>query len=243
VSRPSKGVLLVALLAGIVICVRQLALSNETPWTALLSASGARFVFRALTIVMGLIAWFVSQSLIGARGCREDQVGDAVHDWTAPLSDWLRRRPGMADGLLVISSGFIDLLGVFLLGSALFGLSLRPGIGLLLLFMFRQLSQLTCALPTPPGMIWRYPGVPSLLVTYNVANDFFFSGHTAIAVLGAIEVAKVAPLWIAIAAAAVAMFEATTVLVLRAHCTMDVLTAVFAAFGATGLAAIICQGF
>jgi len=243
VSRASKGVLLVALLAGMVICVRQLALGNETAWTPFLSASGARFVFRALTIVMGLTAWFVSQALIGARGCREGQIGDAVHDWTAPLHDWLMRRPGMANGLLVISSGFIDLYGVFLLGSALFGPSLRPGIGLLLLFVFRQLSQLTCALPTPPGMIWRHPGVPSLLVTYDVANDFFFSGHTAIALLGAIEVAKVAPSWIAIAAAAIAVLEGTTVLVLRAHYTMDVLTAVFAAFGAAGLAAIICAGF
>jgi len=36
-------------------------------------------------------------------------------------------------------------------------------------------------------MIWRHPGIPSLLVTYDVATDFFFSGHTAIAVLASIE--------------------------------------------------------
>ena len=82
-----------------------------------------------------------------------------------------------------------------------------------------------------------------MLVTYNVANDFFFSGHTAIAVLGAIEVAKVAPWWIAAAAAVIAFLEGAAVLVLRAHYTMDVLTATVAAFSAVGLAATLCVGF
>ena len=242
-SRGAKGVVLIALLAGIAVCVRRLALGNETAWIPFLSEPVARFVFRFLTIAMGLGAWFVSQSLIAARGLREGAIGDAVHEWTAPLHGRLVRNPGAANALLITSSGFIDLFGLFLLGSALFGPSLRPGIGLFLLFVFRQLSQLTCALPTPPGMIWRHPGFPSLLVTYNVANDFFFSGHTAIAVLGAIEVARVAPGWIAGAAAVIAFLEAATVLTLRAHYTMDVLTAVVAAFSAAGLAARICVGF
>lgn len=242
-SRGSQGVVLVSLLIGIGLCVRTLSQGNETVWLPSVPASVARIVFRVLTIGLGLSAWFVSQSLISARECRDGEIGDAVHEWTTPLNQWLQRTPRAADGLLVTSSGFIDLFGLFLLGSSLFGPSLRPGIGLLLLFVFRQVSQLTCALPAPAGMIWRHPGLPSLLVTYNVANDFFFSGHTAIAVLGAIEVAKVGPLWMAVGAAAVAAFEGITVLVLRAHYTMDVLTAVVAAFCAAGLAARICVGF
>ena len=242
-SRGSKGIALLALLAGIAVCVRIQAFGGETAWMPFLSPSAARFVFRLLTIAMGLAAWFTSQSLIGARGLREGAIGDAVHDWTAPLHAWLVRNPGEANALLMASSAFIDLFGVFLIGSSLFGPSLRPGIGLLLLFAFRQVSQLTCALPAPPGMIWRHPGVPSLLVTYDVANDFFFSGHTAIAVLGAIEMATVAPVWIAAAAAVIAGLEALTVLVLRAHYTMDVLAAIVAAFCAAGLAAQLCVGF
>jgi hypothetical protein len=242
-SRAAKGIVLIALLAGIAVCVRTLALGREATWMPWPSDSAARLVFRSLTIAMGLGAWFVSQSLIGARGCREGAIGDAVHEWTAPLNRWLVRRPRAANVLLIATSGLIDLFGVFLMGSSLFGPSLRPGIALLLLFVFRQISQLTCALPAPPGLIWRDPGVPSLLVTYNVANDFFFSGHTAIAVLAAVEVAKVAPLWLAIAAAVVAVSEAATVLVLRAHYTMDVLTAIVAAFCAEGLASRLCAGF
>jgi membrane-associated phospholipid phosphatase len=242
-SRGAKAVLLLALIAAIVACVRVLARGQEAAWATMLSAGAARTVFRVLTIVLGLAAWFTSQSLIAARGMREGAIGDAVHDWTVSWHTWLEQHSGAANALLVTSSGFIDLFGIFLLGSSLLGPSLRPGIGLLLLFAFRQISQLLCALPTPPGMIWRRPGVPSLLVTYDVGNDFFFSGHTAIAVLGAIEVAKVAPPELAIAAAVVAALEGLTVLVLRAHYTMDVLTGAVAAFCAAGLADAICAGF
>src|SRR3989442_6441970 len=39
-------------------------------------------------------------------------------------------------------------------------------------------------------MIWRRPGFPSLLVTYGTAGDLFFSGHTAIAVYGGVELVR-----------------------------------------------------
>jgi membrane-associated phospholipid phosphatase len=67
-------------------------------------------------------------------------------------------------------------------------------------------------------------------VTYQVGNDFFFSGHTALAVLGAIEAAHFGPVWLAIVAAAIALGEVLIVLVLRAHYTLDVVAGVFAAF-------------
>ena len=80
------------------------------------------------------------------------------------------------------------------------------------------------ALPAPTDAIWHYPGFPSILVTYGVANDYFFSGHTAIATLGAMELARVGKRWLTVAAAGIVLFEAATVLVLRAHYTMDVFT-------------------
>jgi len=232
VTRAVKGVVLIVLLPAIVVCLRALSQGRGGVWV------------RLLTLALGLTAWFVSQSLIAARGMRDaGAIGDAVHDWTAPWHDWLAEHPRGANALLVASSAGIDALGVFLFGSALLGPTLRPGIGLLILFVFRQLAQLTTALPTPPGMIWRRPGVPSLLVTYDVANDFFFSGHTAIAVLAAIEASRAAPWWLALLIACVAAAEALTVLVLRAHYTLDVLTGVFAAYCAAVLASLVCVGF
>ena len=84
--------------------------------------------------------------------------------------------------------------------------------------------QACTALPPPEGMIWRYPGFPSLLVTYGVASDFFFSGHTAIAAWGGLEVGRLRFRGAAVLGVLIAVFEASTVIVLRAHYTMDVFT-------------------
>jgi len=100
---------------------------------------------------------------------------------------------------------------------------------LLLLLGLRQVMQALCALPAPPSLLWHYPGFPSLFVTYNVANDYFFSGHTGIAVLGAVELSKLRKPWLTALAVTVVMFEAATVLILRAHYTMDVFTGALAA--------------
>jgi membrane-associated phospholipid phosphatase len=91
-------------------------------------------------------------------------------------------------------------------------------------------------------MIWRSPGVPSLLVTYGVSNDLFFSGHTALAVYGAIELGRWGGTAWAIIGAILAVFEATTVLVLRAHYTLDVFTGAVTAFAAAVVADRLAPG-
>jgi hypothetical protein len=125
------------------------------------------------------------------------------------------------------------------LARSIFGPTIRPFVGLLILFGMRQICQGLCALPAPPGIIWHDPGFPSLLVTYSVANDFFFSGHTGIAVLGAIELARTRWRGLLPLAWCIAIFETATVIVLRAHYTMDVVTGALAAFVAATLAAQI----
>jgi membrane-associated phospholipid phosphatase len=77
-------------------------------------------------------------------------------------------------------------------------------------------------------MIWRHPGFPSLLVTYGTSNDLFFSGHTAIAVYGAMELGRLGRRW-AVLGMLIALFEMAAVLVLRAHYTMDVFAGAAAA--------------
>jgi len=141
----------------------------------------------------------------------------------------LAHHAAAANVLLILSSAIIDALGVFLLGSWLFGRSVRPFLGLVMLMLLRQIAEALCSLPVPPGMIWHYPGFPSLLVTYHVANDFFFSGHTAIAVFGALELSRFRRTWLTWGAILLVLFEVLTVLVLRAHYTMDVFTGILAA--------------
>ena len=76
-----------------------------------------------------------------------------------------------------------------------------------------------------------------MLVTYGVSNDLFFSGHTALAVLGAIEAFQLAPPWLGWTAVVIAALEASVVLVLRAHYTLDIIAGALAAWWASSMAA------
>lgn len=204
-----------------------------------------RWWWRMLCVVLGLAAWFGTQSLIGKRPDQGPRIGDVLLDWTAPLHERLHASPAAADALLVVSSAIIDILGVMLLGRAVFGPTIRPFVALLMVFVMRQVCQGLCILPPPDGMIWRYPGVPSLLVTYGVSNDMFFSGHTALAIVGAVELARspgpgAGSLWRAGAVmlgVSIALFEIAAVIVLRAHWTMDVYAGIVSAL----LAALVAD--
>lgn len=188
-----------------------------------------RLIRRIALTAIALVIWFWTQSLLAKRALPASGIGDALHTLTAGLNSYFYHSPAAANVLLIFSSALIDGLGIFLLLRWLFGPSVRPFLGLVLLLGLRQIMQALCALPAPPNMIWHYPGFPSALVTYNVGNDFFFSGHTAIAVFGGIELARLGKRWLTIVAVGIVFFEIATVLILRAHYTMDVFTGLLAA--------------
>lgn len=192
---------------------------------------------RAAVVALSLVAWFWTQSLLGSRPPLGEGIGDGLHRMTQSANRYLNEHPSAANLLLISSSAFIDVLALFLLARGIFGPSLRPFLGVLLALGLRQLVQGLCALPPPPSMIWRNPGFPSLLVTYGVSSDFFFSGHTTLAVLGALELGRLRKLWLTGLALLVALFEIATVIVLRAHYTMDVFTGALAALLIAGIAA------
>lgn len=180
-------------------------------------------VVRVVATIAALGIWFWTQSLIGSR-TPSPGIGDALQNLFAGLNSYFGHHATAANLLLIVSSALIDLLGLFLIAEWTFVGRSRGFLGLVLLLALRQVMQALCALPPPPSMIWHYPGFPSLFVTYNVGNDFFFSGHTAIAVFGAIELSRLRLRWLTVLASAVVIFEVCTVLILRAHYTMDVFT-------------------
>jgi membrane-associated phospholipid phosphatase len=187
-------------------------------------------------VVGALIVWFWTQSLIARKSAAKQGIGDIIHDLTARWHNYFSTHDRAANAALITSSIFIDLSGLSLIGAAIFGATFAPFVAVLIVFGLRQICQGICTLPPPPGIIWRNPGFPALLVTYDVGNDFFFSGHTALAVLGAMEAAYLGPTWLAVIAACIALGEMTIVLVLRAHYTLDVVAGALAAFLAATLA-------
>lgn len=202
---------------------------------ALLTGSGCLaavtpglWALRIGVIVGALVLWFWTQAWLAKRPATAagdgGMIADGLHQLTAGWHRRLHENPRRANTLLIASSLVIDLLGLYLLASAIFGASFGPFMGLMLLFALRQVCQAFCPLPPPPGMIWRNPGCPTLLVTYDTSNDLFFSGHTAIAVYGALSLAAaLGPLGMMLGGAII-LFEMAAVLVLRAHYTLDVFT-------------------
>jgi PAP2 superfamily C-terminal len=194
------------------------------------------FAIRVALTVVALLIWFWTQLLIGARQAPNGTIGDRLQDVTATANLYLRSHPPAANLLLIVSSGMIDLLGILLLSRWVFQGLLRPFLGLVIVLGLRQIMEALVALPAPPNAIWHYPGFPSLLVTYSVGNDYFFSGHTAIAVLAAAEIHRLGRRWLTAVGILIAVLEIVTVVILRAHYTMDVFTGAVTGLFASDLA-------
>jgi predicted secreted protein len=201
--------------------------------------SARAFAFRVIVTAVALFIWFWTQTLIGIRGQPGPGIVDGIHTATASLNFYLHAHPTAANALLIVSSAIIDLLAIFLIAKWIFASSVRPFLGLVIVLGLRQIMQALVALPAPPNAIWHYPGFPSLLVTYGVANDYFFSGHTAIAVLAATEMARAGRRWLTGLGVSIVIFEVFTVLVLRAHYTMDVFTGIVTGLCAARMAEVI----
>lgn len=186
-------------------------------------------ISKILIVILSLVLWFASQWWLARFRKNLPNNYDAVHEWTKKLNTYFSVNRKSCNFLLITSSLFIDALVLFIIAISIWGPSFRPFVALMVLFVFRQISQGLVTLPIPEGSIWHYPGVPSLTVTYGIANDLFFSGHTALAVLGGLELLHLGYLPLSILAFFIVVYEMLVVLILRAHWTADVICGYFAA--------------
>src|SRR5438270_9058247 len=98
-------------------------------------------------VVLGIIIWFWSQAVLGKRVPKvavEVPLTDGIHVLTARLHHRYATNVRAGNRLLIASSLVIDLLGAYLLASALLGPSIRPYLGLVLLFSLPQICQMLC---------------------------------------------------------------------------------------------------
>jgi hypothetical protein len=192
---------------------------------------------RAFFIFAGLLFWHGTQHLIGTRTDTDPtRITDKIHIWLENWNKKLAKNDRAVRWLLITSTFLLDMLGLQMMLNTIFGPSTRPFIAMLLVCILRQVNQNISAFPTPKGILWRETGVPSIIVSYSVATDFFFSGHTAMAVLGCYELSYYELPWLNVAAVIVAIYEMFTMLLLRAHWSADVYTGFITALWA-GIAA------
>ncbi|MFA5841298.1 MAG: phosphatase PAP2-related protein [Candidatus Paceibacterota bacterium] len=188
-------------------------------------------------VILTIYLWFKAQKFIGGKNVPSfNNFFDYLHVWSTPINEWLNNHLKVTNILLIITSFIIDVTALFLLGSAIFGSTLQPFLALVIVMTLRFICQLIFTLPTPKGIIWHNPGFPSLFVTYGVSNDFFFSGHTAVAMLGLLQIMQSAPLWFVFVCFILVIVQAVSMIVLRAHYTIDVFAAVVVAWIANMIA-------
>lgn len=191
---------------------------------------------RLLMILAGLIVWFGTQALLSTRSDPGNKIDDVLHIHTTAANAFLHENPPWSTILLIVSSMIVDLSGFFLVVSSLFHPTLRPFLTLLILFATRQICQALIALPAPERMIWYDPGFPSLFVTYDVTNDFFFSGHTGITMIAAVEGFRANSRMGKLLGVFFVGMQISIIIVLRAHYTMDIFAGVVVALLASIIA-------
>jgi len=123
-------------------------------------------------------------------------------------------------------------LELFFVGIALVvlftGKGIRLGICLYVAYFLHWIFLHATTLPPPDHSVWQFPeGVFTLSKPYP--NDFWFSGHTANAVLIALATAGSRP-WLKGLAWGNVFFEILIVLSTRTHYTIDVVGGIFVAY-------------
>lgn len=184
-------------------------------------------ILRVIIIIISFGLFDGVERLVGSRGV-PDRIDDLMHDLFTPVNSMLQANPRLADAVLIAITGLADIAGVGLFLWSIVSRSVRPLVGLVVLYGLRQTVEVLCELPAPAGMIWRYPGFPSLLVDYSVMGDFYFSGHVALVAYAAAEIATLRRWWLTMLGVGCTLFVAVALFSLRAHYTMDVFTGVVA---------------
>ncbi len=127
-------------------------------------------------------------------------------------------------GTLPLELFFVVIILIILLT----GKGIRLGICLYVAYFLHWVFLHATTLPPPDGSVWQFPkGVFTLGKPF--VNDFWFSGHTANAVLIALATGGRRP-WIKGLAWGNVAFEILLVLSTRTHYTIDVLGGIFVAY-------------
>jgi hypothetical protein len=192
---------------------------------------------QAAAVAAAYGAWLLSQHLLEKNRGVVTGFTDHSHQLLAGANAYLNAHPALADVILAVSSLEVDLAAIGLVAFFFTRRESRPLLALWLILVMRQLCQASVSMPPPDGMIWRYPGFPTIVVTYSTSTDFFFSGHMALATLLATELtaqrasrAKQAVAW------GIALAQAVVILSMRFHYLTDVAAGCLAAVAATQLA-------
>lgn len=184
-------------------------------------------VFKKICFALAIYAfWLTTQNLLITENATH-VIEDKMHNLLEPINTYLHDNPHISVYNLVLSSALIDLnMAIFIFKYLTTTYSDRAFVLLCCGFLFRQLCQFMNQLPPPTDFIWFDPGIPSALVTYHVAHDFFFSGHTLISLVLGTDLSNSSNKWVRLYGVLFIVYEITVILVTYSHYFMDVYGAI-----------------
>ena len=183
---------------------------------------------RVASIIIGMSA--VLSSSIAGVGIPNENVEcmkDTLFDLTAGLNSFFVSNDLARHILLIFSSSMIDFQYIyFCVHFLLWGKSGRPIVFLVIFYAFRAFIQGMFMMKFPEGMVWDYPGIPSITISYGYTSDFFFSGHVGIMTFITLEHHKHKNSQMMGLAAFGILFEFFTMVVLRGHYSIDLFSGI-----------------
>lgn len=183
-----------------------------------------------LILVAGAFLGALSQQMIGERGAPDCKIGDLLQQWATPLNTYVQSYSWLANTLIIIYSVTGDAIVLTLIACAIVQSSIRPVLPVLVFMILRQTMEFLVSFPSDPGMVWHYPGFPSLFLNYSVKGDFYFSAYVGINILGALEFGDIFKRqWLRTLNFFGAGLVAFIVIVLRSHYTTDIYTSAMTA--------------
>lgn len=164
------------------------------------------------------------------------RIVDISHEYSAAWNEYILTHPELSDKIMIFSSLLVDLSVAYLGVVSLFSKGWRTGVAASIVILLRQICQFTIEFPIPDGIYFKDPGFPSVFVTYDVKTDFYFSGHTSLMVVCALDIIRRnRNVFLTLLLFSLCVFQMGVVLVFRFHYIPDVITALFAAFASTYL--------
>jgi len=221
---------------------------NNQKWSSKIKQKG--FIQTALNnwemkicrlTLFALAAFFsqVTQAMLEKRDMSGNQIIDYPIEWTNSLNDFFWQNQTITNSIIIFCSFFMDFFTMVLPYLVVFGKDKHPNrvvLSVAFFFVLRQFFQTLIVLPTPKGYLWRYPGFPSLVVPYNPANDFYFSGHIGFLVVTARELAKRRYWKLFIGCLIAIIVNSMMIIVTRIHYSIDIIDAIFVAWFAVDMA-------
>ncbi len=139
------------------------------------------YVFRfALFLAMHTI-WLCTQKLLYFSNTENKLIDRLIENKFVDKCNAYLRKPenhGLCKWIFIITSLMIDASYIVFIIQFIFFQEYRYFSLLFCGLITRQVCQYFARFPHPKNVIWFDPGFPSFCVTYEVSNDYFFSGHT-----------------------------------------------------------------